>query len=70
MPENPALEKPLLNRLTKARIEVVRRNAGILDRGAGHAADQGLDIGVFKLAEGRMCPSDDAGFGHLRSLGQ
>ena len=57
-------EKPLLNRLTKVASISCRRDAGIVDRGAGDAADQRFDIGVFQLAERRMRPADDAGFGH------
>ena len=46
----------------------MRRDANVLDRRAGDAANQGFNIRVFELAEGRMRPTNDAGFGHGRLL--
>ena len=58
------LGEPVVEQADEARLDIGRRDAGIVDRGAGNAADQRLDIGIFQLAERRMRPADDAGFGH------
>ena len=44
-----------------AEVDVLRGNAGMVERRAGDACDQALDVGRIKLAERRVRPTDDTG---------
>jgi hypothetical protein len=58
------LGEAVVEQADEAGVDLLRRDAGILDRGSGDPADQAFDIRVFQLAERTMRPADDTSLGH------